>query len=363
MPVSQRESEVRGGLPGPRGWLIYAVAWTPVVLLYALATRNHADLPFIYLLLSAIVVIGAAAVGGVLVWMATTRLESLPWQRLLPLHLGLAALYALGWTAVQAGWIWLVGGSTIARAVMRVAGIWQSFTGLWIYALIVGVAYLVRTAERLRERELAATRAELAAMRARLDVVRSQLNPHFLFNSLHSLSALIPRDPALAGEAVERLGELLRYALEYRVADLVRLEDELDFAENYLELEALRFGDRLGYEIGVEPEARRVLVPPFILQPLIENSIRHGLAPRPGGGMVRIYGRLSGRELEVGVEDDGTGIGDAGLGLGLDGVRTLLEVHYGSAARFEAGPAPTGGFSVAIVVPAQREEATDAGSK
>jgi hypothetical protein len=156
------------------------------------------------------------------------------------------------------------------------------FTGLLIYASVAGIAFALETGARLRQAEALATRAELAALRAKL-------NPHFLFNTLHTVMGLLRRDPALAEEALQDLGDVLRYALDVqRGHEHVTLRDELAIVERYLAIERLRLGDRLRVETQVSQEALSRRLPAFTLQPLIENAIRYAVAPRATGGRVRL---------------------------------------------------------------------------
>ena len=182
--------------------------------------------------------------------------------------------------------------------------------------------------------------------------LRAQINPHFLFNALHSVGALVSIDPVRADRALERLGDLLRYALG--AEDEVPFGNEWRFTKDYLALEELRLGDRLRLHEDIEETATSVLVPPLILQPLVENAVRHGVADRPGGGTIAIRARLEGPHLVIGVTNDGRpNDGPIGAGLGMSSVRRRLAAMYGDRAALEAGHV-TDGFSVTIRLPAQR---------
>jgi LytS/YehU family sensor histidine kinase len=227
--------------------------------------------------------------------------------------------------------------------------------GVMIYGTIASVAYAVHAATQLREEEALRARAEL-------QVLRAQLNPHFLFNTLHSLMALVRHDPRAAEDALERFGELLRYALKTGrdgadARDDVALSDEWAFVENYLALEKLRLADRLHVDARIAPESLACVVPAFTLQPLVENAIKHAIAPRVGGGTVRVVSRVDGGDVVIEVEDDGPGATSAALaesdGIGLRAVRRRLELRYPGRASFSLRSEPDRGVAIRIRVPAR----------
>ena len=225
--------------------------------------------------------------------------------------------------------------------------------------------HAVRAEHRARiEREAAArsealaSRAEAERARVELHALRSRLQPHFLFNTLHGIRALVLRDPEKAADAIETLGGLLRYILdlEGRESDLVSVREELEFTRAYVELERHRLGGRLAVEESIDEDALDARIPALTLQPLIENAIRHGIAPRARGGTVRIAVRRSGAALEVVVEDDGVGPAEEGIdsvgGIGLRTVRDRIETRYDGAGRFSLSGSPGHGFRVALGFPA-----------
>ena len=211
-----------------------------------------------------------------------------------------------------------------------------------------------------------AAKAEALRAEAELAALRAQLNPHFLFNTLHSLLALVRHDPDHAEEALEQFGDLLRYTLRIQqdTVDEVALAEEWAFVENYLELERLRLGERLRLEAEIEPAALDYQVPVFSIQPLVENAIGHAVAPRAAGGTVRISARVVGEELHVEVADDGPGADldevARGNGVGLRIVRQRLQALSRGRARFDVETGNGRGFTVRLAVPrdlAAHEEA------
>ncbi|MGD8726570.1 MAG: histidine kinase [Gemmatimonadales bacterium] len=224
-----------------------------------------------------------------------------------------------------------------------------------LYGVTAGFCYAARIQLYLRHQERAAALATTSAVRARLAALRAQLNPHFLFNSLHGLSSLVGRDPVAAERAIEKLGDMLRYALGDGDADDVRLEEEWRFTRNYLELEEMRLDNPVSVSVDFENEALDAWVPPFILQPLVENAVRHGIAPRGDEGKIRISAHLLGERVVIRVADNGVGDREAHVhdarGLGLRSVRERLHAWYGGEATLEIHTAPDEGFIAITTIP------------
>jgi len=239
--------------------------------------------------------------------------------------------------------------------------LWQMFFSLLAFAVVASVSFGLSAGARLRAEEARRSQAELLRARSELKALRAQLEPHFLFNTLHSVRALIGESPGSAQEALEQLGDLLRYALRIQDAadDGVLLREEWDFVRAYLALERLRLGERLAVEEDVQEAALEVVVPAFVLQPLVENAIRHAISVRRGGGTLRLRARLDAGTLLLSVSDDGPGDSAPparGTGKGLDLVRQRLAALHGAAASVEVQSLPGAGFTVTI-----RLAAADAG--
>jgi sensor histidine kinase YesM len=189
--------------------------------------------------------------------------------------------------------------------------------------------------QSLRERELAAERLLKAKSEAELTALQARINPHFLFNTLNSIAALIGDDPAKAEQVLGQLSSLMRYALQSNRCGVASVDDELTIVRGYLEIEEVRLGDRLHYEIDVEPALRRAQLPVLLLQPLVENAIKHGIAPKIAGGLVIVRGRhdADADTAIFTVTDDGDGGRETGgLGEGLANVRQRLDALYGDRA-------------------------------
>jgi two-component system, LytTR family, sensor kinase len=193
------------------------------------------------------------------------------------------------------------------------------------------------------------------AVSAQLAALRAQVNPHFLFNSLNSIAQLIATDPVKAEACVERLGDLYRYLLHRAHADFVPLADELRIAESYLEIEQARFGDALTVEEHIDAGARGLLLPSLILQPLVENAVKHGISPKVGGGCVTIEARVAGSDLELAVRDTGVGLRDGATvferGVGLRNVRERLLRLYGDDYAPRVSSRPGDGTTVTLRIP------------
>ena len=209
-----------------------------------------------------------------------------------------------------------------------------------------------------RARAVEAMRVELA--QAELRALRAQVNPHFLFNTLNTIAALIPLDPPAAEDTTARLAEVFRYALRSSDRELAPFGDELAFLRSYLEIERTRFGARLRIEESIEPGLEAVLVPSLLLQPVVENAVRHGIAPRPEGGTVRLTARREGGNLVVEVADDGPGLDPdaepAGTGFGLHSVRERMRAG-GQADGLTIDTAPGRGTRVRVSMPLETHPA------
>jgi hypothetical protein len=238
---------------------------------------------------------------------------------------------------------------------------WQVFLSTLTYAAIAATAHAWLIDRRLREEEARAARQAALRARAELAALRAQLNPHFVFNVLHSILGMIRRDAALAETALEGLGDLLRYALRVHrdTVDRTALRHEWEFMETYLRLERIRLGDRLRVVSRVDESALDHPVPTFSLQPLVENAVRHGIASRAEGGRIVIDAGFSAGGLRIEVTNDGAGReveanGDEG-GTGLRVLRDRLEALYGGRAEMTLGPSGEGEFRVVMTLPAEAD--------
>jgi two-component system LytT family sensor kinase len=236
-----------------------------------------------------------------------------------------------------------------------------------IYWTIVGAGYAFEYYRRFREQQLQAARLELLAtqletqlVQAQLQALKMQLHPHFLFNTLHAISALMDDDVRGARRMIARLSELLRLTLESAGQQEVSLRQELDALERYLEIEQVRFQDRLTVQLAVAPETLDASVPNLVLQPIVENAIRHGIAPRSSAGRIEIRADRRDGMIELQVIDDGPGLspGDEEFkeGIGLANTRARLRQLYGDEHRIEIKDADGGGLVVKLSIPFRQAE-------
>ena len=228
---------------------------------------------------------------------------------------------------------------------------------LLAYAAIAGLSHAVIFSHESHRRELRAAQLEKHLVEAQLQTLQRQLQPHFLFNTLHAISALMHRDVESADRMLSRLSDLLRMTLDTeRIGrQQTTLKDDIDFLRKYLQIEQTRHGERMKVNWQVEGETLDCLVPNLVLQPLVENAIKHGIAQKSEGGSVTVRARRQGEMLWMEVEDDGPGPSEVGLeslqkGIGLTNTRARLSHHYGASYRFEFHKR-AGVFAVVIALP------------
>jgi two-component sensor histidine kinase len=288
------------------------------------------------------------------------RIERGSWLPGLGVHLLLSATAALGHIACLS---LLVRLATPAGRSFSFPETYLSFFGGWFhfevltYWAILSAGYAFEYYRKYREREVRAAQLETQLAQAQLETLKTQLHPHFLFNTLNAAAALVHTDEGDAAVTMlARLSDLLRQTLDHDGRQEVTLQQELDFLERYLDIQRMRFPDRLAVRLEIEPEARAAQVPNLILQPLVENAIRHGIAPRESAGVVEISARREGDALMIEVADDGLGLptgwreGDC-QGIGLANTRARLEGLYGTRQRFSVRDARGGGVFVGLTIP------------
>lgn len=229
---------------------------------------------------------------------------------------------------------------------------------------VIGVVHALEFNRRYREREVAAADLRARLSEAQLEALRSQIHPHFLFNTLHSISTLMHRDVEAADTMLTRLSDLLRLTMKHRGNNEITLRDELALVDNYIEIMRVRFGDRLTVTSNVEPDTLDVLVPQFILQPLVENAFDHGIARTPGASSIEIGAVRTDGRLELSVSDTGAGSSSptaAGRkhGIGLTNTRLRLEQLYGPAQSMSLEKLPGRGTRVTIVVPVRESSSAE----
>src|SRR5437016_5631810 len=302
----------------------------------------------------------------VVLWVARRfELGRIGLKRWFLLHLATSALVSLSYFSLYAWFLdgqkSVMDGTTFEFGpVFRKLVLYHFHVTLVIYWVIVLAHQSWHNYQRSREREQQASALATELVRTRLEVLRMQLNPHFLFNTLHAISSLIHEHPDDADRIVARLSELLRVSLEQTDAQEVPLRQELAFLERYLEIEHTRCQDRLAVEWEVESGLDDVLVPSLILQPLVENAVRHGIEPRENTGRITIAARRLDGMLELKVSDNGPGLPETEVaprreGVGLSNTRSRLLHLYGAKHQFDLTPAAGGGLEARLLIPCRTE--------
>jgi two-component system LytT family sensor kinase len=304
---------------------------------------------------------GWAALAPVVLWLARRfPFDRHVWRRSLPVHLVAVVVVTFAHVVLSEGTYLLVMGSgssmanvpfwtSVQRTFFRSFD-WEMAT----YWALIGLSHAVSYYHQAQDRTLRALQLETRLAEAQLQALQRQLHPHFLFNTLNAISALMHRDVNAADQMLARLSDLLRMALDQPGAQEIPLKDELEFLEKYLEIEQTRFGDRLTVRFDVEPETLDALVPNLVLQPLVENSIRHAIGPRIEPGTIAVRARRAGAMLDLRVIDNGPGLRPAtrpGAGVGLANTRLRLEHLYGAAGQLVLSEPPDGGLVAAVTLP------------
>ncbi|TFW29428.1 sensor histidine kinase [Massilia horti] len=341
----------------PRGWRIYVTGWLTYMAIVAFIIQIDAVLAKHFDWWQALQSMWSTALPALLLsllWPVTGYLER-KGNRLslmLGMHLTGAALFALISHAVL---VYQMGATTRPASWHA----WPFMYSMISYAFIAGIFHTTRANAAVRRQTEAMHQAQTLLIAAELSALRSKLNPHFLFNTLHSIIALTRRDPDAAETALFRFSDMLRYILdtEKSGSDRVTLDAELDFVRDYLELEALRLGPRLSVEWDLDPDAGGCPVPALTLQPLVENSIKHAFNPHSRPGVLRIRTGLDTQAgvLTLSVHDDGPGADQervrAAPGLGIRTIERRLQLDYGPRVQSRIDTAPGAGFGVSISIP------------
>lgn len=324
-----------------RGLALYFTAWLLLGLLLSLPTQG-AELAAwrqaLALFLPPYLFYGFL---GLAAWFPcrANPIPATPMRRLLAVHLsaalvssalwwGAASLWARALTALQ---------PTLFASTVRPDPLRHLAIGVLLYLLATAFQYLLLAFEASRQDQERSLELRVLAREAELAAFKSQIDPHFLFNCLNSISALCGTDPGAARQMSIRLGEFLRSSLRLADRDFIPLAEEIDLARAYLEIERVRFGDRLDFEENVDPGALSIEVPALLLQPLLENSIKHGLAHLVGGGTITLSGRRTEDRLELRIENpvDADAAHTHGDGIGLANVTGRLELLYKGHGRLE----------------------------
>jgi len=284
------------------------------------------------------------------------------WTRTLWIHLAAIPLVTLGVNVLVVLGFWTVSGSFQGPGtLLRQGAFWATIrlhVGVMIYVAIAGVTQAARYFEATRARELHVARLEGQLARARLQALNAQIRPHFLFNTLHTIGQLWRSGRSEEADGLlDRLGSLFQRVQSTASEAEVPLEEELALVREYLAIEQVRFRDRLSTDVRATREALACSVPPLLLQPLVENAVRHGISVSSKAGRVEVDARMTDRRLRIDVRDDGPGLVEGaasrGSGTGLSNTRERLAELYGGGAVLETGSEPEGGFRARVELPAR----------
>jgi two-component system LytT family sensor kinase len=283
------------------------------------------------------------------------------WKLSLPVHLAASLVIAFAQLAIDAFVLPKLG---YLRSY-QFASYWETYKvfvlinlhfSVAIYWGVLSIHQAIKYYRKYKERELTTSQLEARLAQSRLQVLKMQLHPHFLFNTLNAISELIYKNPEAADRMIMNLSDLLRMSFENLEVQEIPLKQELEFLEKYLEIEQMRFHDRLTVDMQIAPEALEATVPNMVLQPLVENAIKHGIAPRSTGGRIDIAATRKNGHLKISVVDDGLGVpfGDVENlvdGVGLSNTKRRLRHLYGEAHHFELGVPGNSGLRVDLTIP------------
>ena len=297
-----------------------------------------------------------AVITPFIVWMA----RKYPYEpgrarRFILIHLFAGILCAVSHALLYVGVVtWLYHGNpqfpgSGALLAIKLSG--SLHINLMTYAIIVGLVVAARAYRTLRDREVGAAKMEAQLISAEAAALRAQLQPHFLFNTLNAISGLVPNDPVRATRLIAGLGELLRLSIADDRRSTSTLADELTFMDAYLLVEQERLGERLRVEKRIDPNALGTMIPALLLQPLVENAIRHGIAPLIRGGTLTLSARLTASRLVLTVADDGHVAAQIRDGVGIGNTRRRLQHLYGQRHSFTVESRPDSGFAVTVEIP------------
>lgn len=244
-----------------------------------------------------------------------------------------------------------MGGVRPIFSPLREIGRFRFLNQLLVYCAVLATGFAREFFLRDRRRQQSEVRLQAQLAEARLDALRMQINPHFLFNTLHAMSALVERDPGGVRRMIARLSELLRHTIDRHATDEVPLREELGFLRRYIEIMEVRFQGKLHVETTVDESAMGALVPNLILQPIVENALEHGVSRAGGEGRVGVEVRRDGERLLLTVRDNGPGVAGDSTGIGVGNTRARLEQLYGDAASLTLRDAPGGGAIAEIALP------------
>jgi len=317
-----------------RRLLAWLAVWMVAALLEAFILRAQSAVPLRYALETKSIDYALLALLSLGVWRLTRAIARRRWSVLATgaAHVALGITTVLVWKGIYAGTLFLRLGPLFWELVFAGTWMYQLLSALLTYGTMLGIMLALQAGQRERERERREAELEIAAREAQLAAVRAQIHPHFLLNALNSILALSTEDPPRVPAMILALSELLQAAFSRIDTTEVPLEKEMGLVRRYLEIEQIRFGDRLHVTIDFDSDTATMPVPPLLLQPIVENAIKHGVSPHARPGVVRVSAKRDNGRLVLEVRDSGDGCdlldSEDGDGLGLSITRRRLESAY-----------------------------------
>lgn len=348
-PVLKPRITRKGVLISATCWLLYATAYSFMVVV----SGQNGFISIYFGQICAAIIAGLLSIGPwlLVVW----GMEGFRWPAKIAAHVIIAPIYA--WLSLNLFLLLLeyTASPTVHRSIVEVSAfMFGSNVTTYIVQFALFHAYWIF--QRLRIKEKQAIELQALAKESELAALKAQINPHFLFNTLNSMNAMVKMDPEETRNMIMQLGDLLRYALDSSRKDLVTLKEELAFSTAYLKLEGHRFAERLEVQFDVPSKLEDVLIPPMVLQPLVENAIKHGISKREAGGKIFITVRQEGEQVRVEVKDIGNGIVVSkhvshSPGIGLSNTSSRLEKRLGPEAALQTEDLSPEGFKVSFKIP------------
>jgi len=340
--------------------------WAIATLLEALILAAQERLYFPYAVAGTGTYFGLLALVCWPAWLVCARIAERSYSRIrvVGIHLLMGVVALALWQGAYLACMYLWVGS-LSEFRLQETGLWQLLGAVTLYGAMIAAIIAVQTSRRLQIQVRRQAELRLLAREAELRALRAQIRPHFFFNVMNSIYALIETRPREAQEMVELVADLMRQTLDASEQDFVPLAWELKAAETYLRIEKIRLGDRLNVRVESNADTSDCAVPPFLLQPLVENAVKHGVAPMPGQGEVEVSTRIAADRLELTVRDTGRGCEAAGTGeeregRGLSITRRRLENLYGEAFSITQRNVEPVGWEVRVCIPRQRLQSAPA---
>ena len=353
--LSEPDTRRRAASARFRSALVWWAAWTTVVVIMASVVSLQKRVPFGSALRSESVNYYVLGLAGLVVWFTSARMAAARWhwipQVLTQVALGVVLIAA--WQSIYAAYLRALIGLKVWNYVYRGTWMFQLANAVVLYSAVVGITLAIQASRRARQHERRQHELALLARDAELRALNAQLEPHFLLNTLNSVIALIDASPSEARQMLERLADMLRAAFDDMQEPDVSLGREVELAEAYLGIEQVRFADRLRVSVDVPESLRALRVPPLLLQPLVENAIKHGVAPFSDPGEVSIRAARDGDRVRIEITDSGPGFdrtNGARQGRGLDLAEQRLRA-FAPRGELQTARRAGGGFSVALTIP------------